>query len=119
VAHEGEGLGHGAERGANGRQRRGEVPFCCVNQAYCGEDLDACADVDGDSGACAVDCAASGVFTAQLRVGCCADGGCVDSCADGCFNVWYEANGQLFGPYAGDDQGCVTAAAESAVNACL
>lgn len=99
-----------------------DFPTCCANKAYCGEDFDACADVDGssspDPGGCTFDCAAAGLTVAGLREGCCSDSGCLAACADTCGYSWYEANGQLFGPCSSDDQACMQTAAQAAVTAC-
>lgn len=105
--------------------------MCCANKAYCGTSVEACLDVDqlgnagssgggGGGGACTLTTCPAGLKRASLRTsGCCSTAGsCVQSCADGCGQSWYEARGRLFGPCATGNTSCMQSIAQSAVNAC-
>jgi hypothetical protein len=59
-----------------------------------------------------------------LRTGCCRSSACSSgtgtmlACADTCSNIWYETNGQVYGPCASTDSSCTQTAAQNAVQNC-
>lgn len=114
----------------NGRCCPTETRICCPGSTMCGNSIDACASLSesassGGSGSgsggggCAASCGAAGSTRSSLRsTGCCITGPCLDTCADGCGNAWYEASGRVFGPCSGADTSCLRSAATAAYSSC-